>query len=436
MPFIGSINEKLRKFFATHAKLLDGRDCYIGCSGNFSIEQILTRRAPSARLHSNDVSLYSCVLGEALMDRKVRMEVINPEIAWLKEYLGGEPAADVAALLLIMETLKYEKQASPYSIRMWEAYLSKWPSMFQKTVEKVKRAMENIKIAEYTAVDVYDYYHRPDGVSIGFLPTYEGGYEKLFKRLEESIAWSKPSYAMLTAERREETIGRMTEGDYVLYDDREREDLPCVAKMDLFGKRSVYIYSNLDFPKGLIRRKLRENTPAYDLLMPEEEIDPTAEVTLKEVDQATIDHYRAMFLSKKIQPGSGGPCFLAFAGGKLFGFIIFQGYSKMGDRSSIYMLSDFVVPSTAHKRLAKLLVMTTLCSEMRRLLEEKSFNRLSSIYTTAFTDKPVSMKYRGLYELVKRGKGKNGAPFLNYQGKFNDMSLKEVIGLWLKKYRK
>ena len=63
-----------------------------------------------------------------------------------------------------------------------------------------------------------------------------------------------------------------------------------------------------------------------------------------------------MFLSKKIQPGSGGPCFLAFAGKKLFGFIIFQGYSKMGDRSSIYLLSDFVVPSGIHRRLAKLLV--------------------------------------------------------------------------------
>ena len=72
--------------------------------------------------------------------------------------------------------------------------------------------------------------------------------------------------------------------------------------------------------------------------------------------------------------------------------------------------------------------MVTLCREMRQILEEKSFNRLSSIYTTAFTDKPVSMKYRGLYELVKRGKGQERRPFLNYQGKFNDMSLKEVVG--------
>lgn len=40
MSFIGAINDKCRKFFATHAKLLEGRDVYNGCSGNFSLEQI------------------------------------------------------------------------------------------------------------------------------------------------------------------------------------------------------------------------------------------------------------------------------------------------------------------------------------------------------------------------------------------------------------
>ncbi|MBI5189930.1 MAG: hypothetical protein HZA22_04590 [Nitrospirae bacterium] len=434
--FIGAINEKLRAFFATHAHLLDGRDCYIGCSGNFSIEQVLTRQAPGARLHSNDVSLYSCILGAALLGNPTPLRVVNENVLWLQEYLDRGPAESVAALLLVMEAFKYEKQNSPHAKRMWEAYLAGWDTTFAKSLAKVQRGMSNVKIAEYTAVDVHDFYPRPDGVSIGFLPTYEGGYEKLFERLEESVEWPKPAYQMLTAERREETVRRMTAGDFILYDDRERDDLPCVAKVDLFGKKSVFIFSNLPFPKGLIRRRLREKDPRFDLLMPDEEIDPGAEVTFTEVEQAVIDHYRAMYLSKKIQPGSGGPCFLVFAGRKLFGFVIFQGYSKMGDRSSIYMLSDFVVPSTRYKRLAKLLVMATLCGDVRRMLEEKSLNRLSSVYTTAFTEHPVSMKYRGVYELAKRGKDeKTGKQFLNYQGKFNDMSLKEVVEIWRKKHK-
>ena len=206
--------------------------------------------------------------------------------------------------------------------------------------------------------------------------------------------------------------------------------------MEMFGKKAVYIYSNLLFPKGLIRRKLNERVPDYKLLMPEDEIPDGAEVALREVDQPTIDHYRAMFLSKRIQPGSGGPCYVVSAGGKVFGFVIFQTYSKKGgERSSIYILSDFVVNSTRYDRLAKLLLMVTLCGDMRDELEFKRLDRLSSTYTTAFTDKPVSMKYRGIYELAKRGKDKAGKPFLNYRGDFNDMSFKEVVTAWKKKYK-
>jgi hypothetical protein len=40
------------------------------------------------------------------------------------------------------------------------------------------------------------------------------------------------------------------------------------------------------------------------------------------------------------------------------------------------------------------------------------------------------MKYRGVYELAKRGKG-----FLNYATEFTSTTFEEVIGLWMKKYK-
>ncbi len=451
MPFIGSINAKLRQFFATHAKLLDGRDCYIGCSGNFSIEQILTRHAPNARLYSNDVSLYSCVLGNALVGRLMKLQVVNEELRWLQPYLDNAlnlatSPFPVAALLLMMEMLKYEKKNSVYAVRMWEYYQAHWNELFAKTLSKVLKAMEHIKIAEYTAIDVYDYFDTSltprlpgegQGVRVGFLPTYEGGYERLFKRLEESIAWDKPKYEMLTTERREETVRRMTRGDYVLYDDKERPELPCVARMDLFGKKSVFIYSNLPFPKGIIRRRLRETDPKLPILAPDENIPDGADIRLREVPQDIIDHYRAMWLAKSIEPGSGGPCYLAMVDGKVLGCLIFQAYSKKkGEVGSIYLLSDFVRPAPKERRLAKLLLMVSLCADTRRVLEEKLLSRLTCILTTAFTPAKQSMKYRGIYKLVKRSPEGAEKPFLNYQGEFSDMTFKEVVSIWKKKHCK
>ena len=90
-----------------------------------------------------------------------------------------------------------------------------------------------------------------------------------------------------------------------------------------------------------------------------------------------------------------------------------------------------MVPSARHRRLAKLLLMVTQCRDMKEILSEKIVRDYKGILTTAFTDQPVSMKYRGIYELAKRGKG-----FLNYKTEFKDFTFKEVIRLWMKKYAK
>jgi len=49
-----------------------------------------------------------------------------------------------------------------------------------------------------------------------------------------------------------------------------------------------------------------------------------------------------------------------------------------------------------YRRLAKLLLLVTQTREVRRLLEEKFFLEIPKCRTMVFTDKPVSMKYRGL----------------------------------------
>lgn len=432
MGFIGSINHKLRLFFHDRARVLDGRECFIGCSGNFTVEQILTRRCRDVRIHSNDVSLYSSALGYMLAGQPFRMEIVNEELAFANAYLRESPAHGVSVLLLLLEMLKFEKRKNPFSERMRQAYLVNFEKMLAKTLDKVRRAAGSIKIESYTMQDVYDYYPRPGGVSIGFLPTYVGGYEKLFARLEESVFWDKPPYEMLTTERREKTVSRMAQGDFILYDDRPR-DMPCVARVDLFGKKTCYIYSNLDFRQGVFRKTITEKVPCYQILMPDEEIPLGAAISFEATDISTVNHYRNMYLSKKVEPGTGDPCFLAFAGEKLFGFLIFTTYSRRGSDTTgeIYLLSDFVVPSTRYRRLAKLLLMAVKCREVKQMLSERALRDYKTILTTAFTDKPVSMKYRGVFDLAKRGDG-----FLNYRAAFDETSLTEVLSLWMKKHAK
>jgi len=63
-------------------------------------------------------------------------------------------------------------------------------------------------------------------------------------------------------------------------------------------------------------------------------------------------------------------------------------------------------------------------------LKEKFIQPVDFILTTAFTDKPVSMKYRGVYSLMKRGEG-----FLQYTAPAGEITAEEAIRTWIKKYR-
>jgi hypothetical protein len=57
---------------------------------------------------------------------------------------------------------------------------------------------------------------------------------------------------------------------------------------------------------------------------------------------------------------------------------------------NVYMTSDFAMQSSV-PRLSKLVLACILSTEVRDILEQKLAQKVRTIRTTAFTDKPVSM---------------------------------------------
>ena len=49
MGFVGSINAETRRWLGNNGPAFDGRKVYAGCSGNFTVEQILSRYAPDRK---------------------------------------------------------------------------------------------------------------------------------------------------------------------------------------------------------------------------------------------------------------------------------------------------------------------------------------------------------------------------------------------------
>jgi len=431
MSFIGSINAETRRWLGNNGPVFDGRQVYVGCSGAFTVEQLISRHSPKAKIWGNDVSLYSSVLGAYLAGQPFRLEVREEKFAWLEPYLADEEAK-AATVMVLFEALKYEKDKNLFQHRHWAHYLNNFESFHQGTVAKLQERKREIRLKAYTSKDIFDLLDATpkDAVVIAFLPTYAGGYERMFKRLEEIFDWDSPSYGLIDEDRKKRILTKMMERDYLYLDDHEWKGLPMVAVVRKARMKPVYIYSNMAaLHRGVMKQQRHSEFVPFVRLSDGDEITPVSKLTISPTTNRVVNYYRDVYLSKGVGvPADGEVPMVVAVDGKVFGFLI---YSRMQGGGDVYLLADFVVNSSRYRRLAKLLLLVTQTREVRRLLEEKFLLEIPKCRTMVFTDKPVSMKYRGLYELARRDPGK-----LVYETELGILDVSEVIPLWLKKFEK
>jgi len=334
--------------------------------------------------------------------------------------------------MVLLEALKYEKADNVFKARHWTHYLNHFEGFHRSTVARLRERQKEIRLEAYTRKDIFDLLDEmpQEAVAVAFLPTYAGGYERMFKRLEEIFDWDRPAYSLIDAERKAAILEKMKARDYLYLDDRVVEGLPLVAVVRKARMKPIYIYSNMEaLRRGVLKQQRHSEFVPFARLSDADEITPASQVTFTPTSNRVVNYYRDVYLSKGVGvPADGEVPLVAAVDGKVFGFLI---YSRMQGGGDVYLLADFVVNSGRYRRLAKLLLLTTQTREVRRLLEEKFFLEISKCRTMVFTDKPVSMKYRGLYQLARRDPGK-----LVYETDMGILDLKEVIPLWLKKYEK
>ncbi len=99
-----------------------------------------------------------------------------------------------------------------------------------------------------------------------------------------------------------------------------------------------------------------------------------------------------------------------------------------------YMLSDFPVAPTDYDRLAKLVLYAALSAESKALAEQVNRCRIDSLLTTAFTRNAVSMKYRGLFDLVSRKEQADGRNMLNYAAPMGKWTSQEGLEEWKRRH--
>lgn len=433
--FIGSIPAELRSIVAEHIATWQPTDLYVGCSGNFTIERAAHDVNPAIRLHGNDVSIYTCALGAYLSGKPVKLGV-NPDsmdqLGWFAPYFDGG-SGSIAALMLATRFLEAVDRAdNPYFARMLDGYQTQFPQLHAATKAKIDAITTRLESFHPQDVRAWLRDRVPvDAAVMSFPPFYKAGYTKLYAALDEHLTWPTPSFDEMDRDdvltliddyttRRQWMLG-LPEPFEAL------EEFKTGVVQTSIRNIPIYVYSSEGRRRVARARQLAAPVFAPRLARSDE---LGGRLALAPLSAQQFTALRAQYLSRKIAPGGAALAVGVLVDGKLVG--CFAANRPSFDPASVYLLSDFPVAPTNYKNLAKLVLVAAMSTEARLLMERSMSRRLRHVSTTAFTDRPASMKYRGLLKLDARKDATDGVHryMINYSADLGRWTLAEGFQMW------
>jgi len=448
--FQGTIPPDTRKILTEAVSGWRCSDIGIGCSGNFTVERVLHTHGRFA-LHGCDVSIYTSTLGCYFAGEPTKLTIsplFKPLVGWLEPYLKS-PAAAVATMMLatrLGEVLTPEGSVrdTPYHQRIYRAMCDQWDAMFAKTLSTVESNDLSVQtFAPQDAVDWVGELPQSHGV-ITYPPFYAAGYEKLYQDIDAMFNWEdRPAYANMTEDRMMLYLERVTNRKHWMFGVKFKVNeydnyLVGVTQTTARGV-PIYVYSSQS-PKRVIAPRQKTAPVHTPRLSTGDVIGDTPKIAVLSLPQ--FNALRSKYLDPHIAPAMPSEAYALLIDDKLvsvFAFSAAQGLASLGDGRGIYMMTDFAVEPTDYPRLSKLSLYAALSKEARVLAERLTNRRVNAVYTTAFSQNPVSMKYRGVMDVYTRREAAEGDPHnyvINYVGAAGQWSLAEGLQTWKKKHGK
>jgi hypothetical protein len=432
----------------------EAKTVYVGCSGNFTVERVLACSG-NYNLIGNDVTIYSSAIGCYLADQPFHLELKKAEgFEFLEDYMktSEDKVATVelaTRLVDILDSKGNPRFHNAYYLRVFNAYKNQFPTLHQKTLLKLKSI--GFKLSSYFNGDVLDFLPSipKDASFVVYPPFYAGDYTNMFKRMDYLFEWDKPTYNELDDNLLASMYDQVTSRAHWLFgtdtpQEKYKDNLVGMAQTTNRGV-TVYLYAS-DGIKRVVVPEQKIDFDGNERLIQGREIGN--HMTLTELTGGQFRVFRSQYINEKIRPGQETRAYGVLVDGYLVGcFAVSMAPSKSSGNESdvgkVYMLSDFPVAPTDYKRLSKLVLYAALSKEAQLLMERITSRRVNRLFTTAFSNNPESMKYRGVFKLYNRHEIKEserdklayGNKFMiNYEETAGRWTLDEGLAIWKKKH--
>ncbi|MFE3216089.1 putative antirestriction adenine methyltransferase [Streptomyces antimycoticus] len=434
--FQGTIPGPMRAIVRETAGRWPRGEVYVPCCGNFTIERSVA--GMGFALHSSDVSIYTTAIGRWLTRQSVGIrlrEESRDHLGWLADSLD-DGVGTVATLMLGTRFLASVGRQGLWHERVVRSYRDQWDAKHAETVRRLSGS--DVELASYEVEDVRSWLQKVprDAPVCSFPPFYGGGYEKLYEPLNEHFVWDAHEYEPLSDADVVDVLGAITDRPYWLTaSNHDVPDLhPYLRGVVKATPRAApfYVYASEAPTRIVTPRQPIEPVKAPRLRRGDEVVRPIKLAMLK---PGQFNALRSRYLNPRIAPGAANLAVAVKDGsGRILGVFALAPSSYTPDEA--YLLSDFAVAPTDYPRLSKLVVLAAMSSEAQLMCQRAFSRRIRAVSTTAFSDNPVSMKYRGLLRLTKRGpSNEDGWKFqLQYQGAMGEHSLAEALEKWAKRW--
>ncbi len=350
-------------------------------------------------------------------------------LSWLEAYNDGTPLRQVSLLLIVTKLRKVIEGGNEFKDDELDAYREKMDENIDNMRELAQFYIDMLSQCRYVRGTIHDALNAGEK-NILFQLVGDKTSKRTFGIMRRSCGledWEvKPTEYYGLVESIPDSIN--------FYMFSETPYLSNLYKLALFDTAKgvkdcgKYLYGNHPKPKteAIISNDQTVNFAAYKVPPDDLQInDPS----LLAIRRCAID-FRILqehFVYKVNSFQSPRISFVVMYGDYLLGGF---GFTKSpANEYDMEQICDFATNNNV-PRLSRLVLMCLLSKEVKKILSR--FNRMEAetVFTIAYTKKPVSMKYRGLYEKVKDRCTANSLFYSGTLGRFSDNE--EIIKTYLK----
>lgn len=420
------------------------------CSGELSISYLATGLFDF--IEASDVTLFSSVLG---------YYISGQNITELDVRVNGESIDDPVEILYDMIYYKNLKTQSGsfYGnniIRDLEERKEYHKDKIKVALDTAKEHFKNKNI-KYKPMDLFDHlkevYNDERAICVLALPTYKGGYEKMFDT-NGVITWKEPHYNIFDPD---EDIQKLK--DFLInakclvifYEEKHTGETifpPVLVRAGAkAGENAYFTVNNLEkykelFKNVVVPRKEQKLEKMNFPLLPIN-FEPSEKDIVEVIDasQDVCNYYRSL-LTHNFVGSSNSAGYAVIINGMIAGVF---GYSKTfstffggeDNKNDMFLVFSMSSPLKNY-RLGRLLTMLA-CQKtiVYRICNDIEKTTYLNVATTMITKYPESKQMRGLMKLVaKKYDAKTKMYRLKYKTELKNQTKEEVYKEWLAKEKK